>query len=667
MQALGKDKNDVLRCIANNMEKYITFSCGNLRFIDSIQFLNKSLSGLVDDLAVEGVDAFPHLQRFFPDREQQKKLLRKCPYPYDYIDSSARFAETELPPKEAFFNQLTNSHISDEDYEFAQEIWKDFHLSDLGEYHDLYVLTDVLLLACVFERHRAICREYYGLDAAHYVTTPSLTFDAMLKMTGVEIELLTDLDMYLMIESGVRGGVSTICNKYSKANNHLVENFDPSEDTSWIIYLDANNLYGTAMSMSLPVGNFRWMSELERETFDVNSIADDEQTGYILEVDLEYPKSLHDAHSDYPLAPESFCIDLDMLSPFTTALRERLNIKSKPTKKLTPNLRDKKHYVLHYRNLKFYLEQGLILKKIHRVISFDQKPFLKEYIDFNTRKRTQAENETQRNLLKLMNNSLFGKTMESVRNRKNVHLVNNEKKMKKMVSKPNFHAFKIFHQDLVAVHMKKVNVVLDRPSFIGFSVLDLSKLIMYKFHYEHMLKKYGSSRLKLLFTDTDSLMYEIKTDNLYNDMQTDLTLYDTSNYPKDHSLFSKERSKQLGCMKDESGGRIIGEFVGLRSKMYSYAYVSGEQQKRAKGIKANVIAQELKHDMYKECLQESASLRFNMTSIRSYQHEIYTIRQRKIGLSPYDDKRYVLENGCDTIAFGHYKCTRKKKEKEGHK
>jgi len=274
-----------------------------------------------------------------------------------------KFNKTQLPSKEEFYSKLSGSHITDDDFEHAQKVWEHFGMKTFREYHDLYLKTDVLLLADVFENFWNICLNNYDLDPAWYYTSHGLAWDACLKKTGVELELLSDPDMLLMVEQGIRGGVSMISKRYAKANNkYMGEKFDPNEEPRFIQYLDANNLYGWEMSQPLPVGDFKWMDEKERENWF--EFSNQEWRGCILEVDLEYPKGLHDLHNDYPLAPE----------------RLMVNRVEKPI----PNLRDKKNYVLHYCNLKQYLDMGLKLRKINRGISFFEDAWLKPYIDLNT-------------------------------------------------------------------------------------------------------------------------------------------------------------------------------------------------------------------------------------------------------------------------------------------
>ena len=290
-------------------------------------------------------------------------------------------------------------------------------------------------------------------------------------------------------------------------------------------------------------------------------------------------------------------------------------------------------------------------------MEFTQRPWLKTYIDFNTAKRTAASNQFEKDFFKLMNNAVFGKTMENLRKRMDVQLVNNQSKARKLTSKPTFHAFKIFNEDLVAVHMSKQKLYLNRPIYVGFSILDLSKTLMYDFHYNYIKQKYGV-KAQLLFTDTDSLCYNIFTDDIYDDMLQDISLFDTSEYHSKHLLYSVQNKKVLGKMKDETNGIPVQEFVGLKSKMYSLTYgEEGEikEKKTAKGIKKNVIKQYTRHEHYKQCLFNKEIHMSAMNQIRSYDHQLYNISINKLGLSPFDDKRYILQDGISSLAYGHWR------------
>ena len=274
--------------------------------------------------------------------------------------------------------------------------------------------------------------------------------------------------MYLFVEKGIRGGISMISNRYGKANNPYLPGYDSTQDNNYIMYLEANNLYRWAMSQPLPTHDFFWLTEHEIEELNVMAIPDDDEDGCILEGDLKYPRELHELHSDYPLAPEKMKVMPNMLSPYCQQLVEQLNLGGASVPKLVPNLYDKTHYILHYCNLRLYFDLGLKLTKIHRVLGFAQSTRLKSYIDFHTEKRKQATNYFEKDFFKLMNNAVFGKTMANLRRRVIVKLVTNPNKLKKLTASP------AFSEDLAAVSMKKTKLYLNRPIYVGFTILDQS-------------------------------------------------------------------------------------------------------------------------------------------------------------------------------------------------
>ena len=308
----------------------------------------------------------------------------------------------------------------------------------------------------------------------------------------------------------------------------------------------------------------------------------------ILEVDLEYPKELHELHNDYPLAAEKMKVTKEMLSPYCKNIQEQFGISIGQVAKLIPTLSSKKNYVLHYRNLQLYLSLGLQLKKVHKVLKFDQSPWLAQYINFNTKKRINAKNAFEKDFFKLLNNSVFGKTMENIRKRVDVRLATDQKKLSKLVNKPTYVNSKIINEDLV--DKIKETLTLDRPAYVGMCILDLSKTLMYDFHYNYIKNKYGP-KAKLLFTDTDSLCYEIETKDIYKELWEDKQLFDGSDYPKDSLYFSAENKKVIGKFKDEAAGMPIREFIGLRSKMY-YVKDNGKNEKTAKVVRKYVIKKE---------------------------------------------------------------------------
>ena len=640
-------------CIPNNEENYISFSKTiisgeytnkkgetknkyfKIVFKDSLKFMASSLEALVNNLP-EGT--LNNLNKYFTP-EQVKLLKQKGFFPYDYMDNIEKLKDPKPPPQKAFYSKLTGKGINNYNYNHVLNVWKTWKMKTFKEYLELYNITDVLLLADVFENFRDICLKNYGLDPVYYYTAPGLAWDACLKMTGVNLELLSDVDKLLMIEKGIRGGISIISNRYGKANNKYMKDFNKKELSKYLMYVDANNLYGWAMSQKLPVHSFKWMSNKEIENIFNNQIVQVwEKNPCILEVDLIYPEELHDLHNDYPLCPERVECD-------------------KGVKKLIPNLRDKNNYVVHYKTLMQCLRLGMKLKKIHRGIKFIESDFLKPYIDKNTNLRTQAKNNFEKDFFKLMNNSVFGKTMENIRNRVNVKLVNTGEQFKKLTAKPNYESRKIFNENLVSVHMKKTSLTMNKPVYLGMSILDLSKIVMFDFHYKYIKPKYGK-QAKLLFTDTDSFLYEIQTEDFYKDISGDVkNRFDTSDYPEGHpsGIPTGINKKVLGMFKDEAAGKIIKEFVGLRAKLYSYKMDEGKENKRCKGIKKAVVEKSIRHEDYKTCLETGKEQLRRQNIIRSYEHVLYTEEINKIALSSADDKRYLLNDSFDTLAWGHYK------------
>ena len=650
----SSNKKETIECIPNNEEKYITFTktiitgqytnkkgesknkTFNIVFKDSLKFMSSSLGALVNNLPKNG---FKNISKYYTP-EEVELIKQKGFYPYEFMDTEEKFNDTKLPPREVFYSKLSGKGISEKDYKHACNVWNTFKMKTFKDYHKLYNETDVLLLADVFENFRNLCLKIYRLDPVYYYTAPGLAWDDCLKMTNINLELLSDPNMLLMFEKGIRGGISIISNRYGEANNKYMGNrFNKNKLSKYLMYLDANNLYGSAMSEKLPIHSFKWLTSGEMEKLFNNRVVQIwEKTPCILEVDLEYPENLHDLHNDYPFCPE------------------RVECKNR-VEKLIPNLRNKTKYVIHYKNLIQCLKAGLKLKKIHRGIKFIESEWMKPYIEMNTNLRTKAKNNFEKDFFKLMNNSVFGKTMENIRNRVNVKLVNTEERLKKLSAKPNYKSCKIFNENLISVHMKKTSLTMNKPVYLGMCILDLSKTIMYDFHYNYIKPKYGA-KAKLLFTDTDSFMYEIETEDFYKDISKDVKdRFDTSDYPENHpsGIPTGINKKVLGMFKDEAAGKRIKEFVGLRAKLYSFIMEDGKENKRCKGVKKQVVESSITHEDYKTCLRTGKEQLRKQNILRSYEHEVFTEEVNKIALSSIDDKRYILSDGIHTLAWGHYK------------
>ena len=371
-----------------------------------------------------------------------------------------------------------------------------------------------------------------------------------------------------------------------------------------------------------------------------------------IKVDLEFPAELHDKFAELIPAPESIIPE------------------GSKVQKLARNLLPKEGYVCRNENPRLHVKLGVKLVKVHRGVKFEEKPWLKSYIDMNTKLRAAATNDAD--MYKLLNNAAFGKTCENLFNRADYRLVSSRKEALKLIAKPTFKDYTVYNERLAGIHQDPSSVTLDKPSYVGVIVLDLSKVYMYKFHYE-MVKSRYKDRAKLLMTDTDSLFYRIETDYWYNDIREDvLTLYDTSAYPKDHPAgLPRVNKKVIGMMKDELKGRTITQFCGNRAKSYTFTVDSypemcgkkfcdgsckekecvGNDGKKCKGIKKSVVNKGLAIDHYKDCVLGGKGKIMEQTNFRSHKHEMFTERVRKVALSSV----VVLDDGIRTLPIGHWR------------
>lgn len=446
-----------------------------------------------------------------------------------------------------------------------------------------------------------------------------------------------------MIEKGIRGGLAQCSLRNAKANNKYIPNFDESKPSSYLVYLDCNNLYSYAMRKKMPVADFVFLSEDEVEHFNIYNIPDDGELGYILEIHMMYPHQLHDQHSDLPFAPEKFTPP------------------GGKSEKSIASLYDKYRYVIHFGHLKECMNNGLVYKKIHRILRLRQDNFLQKYIDLNTRLRQSATTSFEKDFFKLLNNSVFGKTIENRRKQVTIKLVTtwNDSSNKtnkyigaeKILIKSNVKTVSVFSENFVAVHLSPEKIQLDRPIYIGFTVLEFAKQHLYKFHYDFMKNKYNT-HAKLCYTDTDSLLYHVYTDDFYKDIKNDLTKFDTSNFDDNNPYgMPKLNAKVPGLFKDELGGSIITEFVGLRAKLYCLKSFK-TTIKKAKGV-TKPVTNRLEIYDYKRALYSKDTVSQKMNMIKSIKHVLYSQQVNKVVLNSKDDKRQILFNNIETLPWGH--------------
>ena len=429
--------------------------------------------------------------------------------------------------------------------------------------------------------------------------------------------------------------------------------YDPTKKIIYIIYLDANNLYGWAMSQGMPIGGFKWLTREEFERIDWLAQKDDQDLGYIVVCDLDYPPELHDRHNDYPLAPERLQVNYTWLSQKQMEINRCYNMsRSSKTIKLMPNLMNKREYICDYTTLQLDLQEGMILKKIHRVIQYNQSQWLKKYIHTNQELRVQAKNDHEKNLFKLMNNSVYGKTCENLKKRTDIKLVQTEEKRKKYTEMPHCQNFRIFAENLAGIQLEKSVTKIDKPTAVGFKTLECSKLLMQRFMYKKLKVWYGD-KVKLLFTDTDSFMLEIETEDVYKDFFEHKEFFDFSNYPVGSPFRDTSNQMVVGKFKDETNGEPIVEFVGLRPKMYSYTVLTDHgisEKHRAKGI-ASATSKNLLHEQYVAQLNNPRENYLPNRRFDAQLHQVYSKEVDKRALCSFDDKRFLLADGIFTIFY----------------
>ena len=651
-----------IKVLPETKEKYIAFSqkltvCTlenntriklEMRFLDSMRFLAGSLSSLVDALPKIH---YKTLKEAYPDPEKFELLARKGIFPYNHITSFESYSERGLPSFEAFFNQLTQKPITLDEYSLAWKIYNIFCCESLGEYSNLYLKCDVLLLTDLFEYFRQICMETYQIDPANTMTASSFSWDAMLKFTGIKIKLLDDIEQINFIKKSIRGGIVQASGRYAKANNpFMMDQFDSTKPISYLLYYDANNLYGCSLSSFLPIDDYTWDDEewvdcpIDSILNKLMEIGPESSVGYIFEVDLKYPQHLHDSHNDFPFCPEK------IVPPNG---RSRL-------KKLILNLQDKKKYTIHYRNLQQAINNGLKLTKIHRVLKFKQSAWLKPYIDLNTSLRTATKISFEVSLFKLFSNIIFGKSIQNIENYRNVFIVScwsgvgKARDACRLIKQPNFHSLVIFNENLCAIELTVQKFVYSKPIQVGFCVLELSKHFMYDLYYNYFKLKYQNA-IMLQYFDTDGMIVHIFTANFYAEMKEDIDrIFDTSNYKPDNIFNIPLRNKKvLGKLKDETSGEIITHYCGLRSKLYAYRLLSDDFICKAKGL-ARSARDELTWNDFELVLKTGQTIKKRMQRFQHLKNEVKTLQINRVAIEGSDDKRFIIPNNYRTLSWGHY-------------
>ena len=334
------------------------------------------------------------------------------------------------------------------------------------------------MLACVFEKFIKVSVNEFGINPLYCVSLPSYTWQCGLKFTGINLQTLQDKDKILLLENNIRGVISSV----------MGDRYVQSDENKKILYIDANHLYGHSMSQPLPFAELRFDNNVKLE--DILNTPDDSIIGYFIEVDLTYPNNIKVKTKNFPFAPVNKKINPDKFSDYVKEIKLDTYIQ---TKKLICDWSDKKNYLVHYRMLKFYLRHGMIVDKVHNIISFKQSRWLEKYINFNTQKRNKAVNDFEKDFYKLLNNAFYGKTMENVRNRLKIKFIKKDeyREIKKQQSKLTFNGIHKSYENCDSYTLKQNEVLIDKPIYLGFIVLELSKLLMYETYYDILQPNFG--------------------------------------------------------------------------------------------------------------------------------------------------------------------------------
>lgn len=662
----------------SNLQKLRFLTYNSYKFKDSLEHLPSSLSKLVSELNNPHQNHnFPIfyqskiIQSFLPKNESKENIKRKIKlltggkgiYPYSLCnDADIMKKMTNFPPIEKFFNDLTNTSCTLEDYKFAVNVYKSFNCKNLYEYTILYNHTDTLILAEIMMVYRKVIQDHFQMDIHHFLGIPGLSFNIMLKISKVKLELISDPEMSDFFQKSIRGGMSFITTRKAKSD-YTDSNIENCKGRmTHIRYIDGNNLYGSQMLFDLPTEDYKFEDEkfvkkIEKNLKNRKQISIGER-GMFLEVDLNYPKKLHKLHEDFPLAPERYKITYNELSPINQFLYKKMQKNTSQDtyceKKLIPTFHNRKYYILHIKCLLFYLSHGLILKKIHRIVSFKQKPFLKDYILTltNLRSISAAKNLTFFvNVFKLLANSTYGKFAQNPNNFTYAKLCLCERDLKKAINSNRFLRASIVNQDVAIVEYKPEKILYDSPFSVAATILDLAKLHLYYYYYDVLKPTFVPDKVSLIATDTDSIIFSVNCPNFFTKYKK-LPLFDFSNFKKHDSLYSDKNRKALLFFKDENPSDFIKEFIGLRSKLYVIKTVSNHEDKKCKGYNRKFKDTLLTYEKYKNCHKNLTQHRLPLLAIRSFDHQLYTVLQNKVVLNNYDSKMFICNCNIHTFFYG---------------
>ena len=674
-EKIGKLRFEV---IAKTNESFPMIRLGPLQFLDTTNFLKCSLDSLIQSQRKTQGDlslAFPRMRSLHPQAsdDTMELLLQKIPMPFRVMNDPSCWLLPALLPRDSYFSDLTGEECSEETYSLIAKVIDTLGLGDFAAYHDVYLCTDVLALADCFQAFRSAFHQEHGLDVAHFISMPSASMSAMLLKTGARLELICESnggwDFMNDVNANIRGGLSCVFQPHVVANNpEMGDEYRPDLPTSWISYVDVNSLYPTVMCQSLPYRNYQAVqlpdepqARLDFIHETLHAYSDLDQIGFMFVVTLEVPESVHDELDFAPVASRR--TSFDELSALQQE-RQAIFQSSTGDPKLMPYLGRQESVGVHAALLKFYVEvMHVRILDVHRGWQWEQAGWMSGFIEGIAAKRSQASDKNVKETLKLTMNALYGMMLQNKEKYSNTSIYASHDAFVRAATHTRASDWDIADMGddgfIGTVSTPKAKgVVLDTPRLVGFSILELSKLHMYKVHYLHFKPLYGP-RLKLLMMDTDSFIQLIETDDVIHDMKitnenTDAAArFDLSTRS---SIGQCANQGQLGCLKYEAGDDVICEYMGLQSKMYCLRMGSGSAEKKGKGIPKKCV-QKLTFDLYRCQLQDPKMQTVQFNRIQSKRHKLEHVQQSKKGLASFNDK--VFQVDCmNSVPLGHYSCTK---------
>lgn len=605
-------------------------------FVDSMQYVNASLEKLVSEHCVSQ-QPFNCVDSVFG--QNSTLMQRKGVFCYDYVSSWEAYSLSTLPTISSFRNSLLQSPCSVHDYLHAQNVFKQLKCKTLKDYSMAYLRSDVALLAdCMLSIREQLFLDY-KLDLFCFISLPHFAFTAAMYMTGAIIDLFEDIDMYLFIESSVRGGITQQSCKFTRANNQSCPDYNPSVSLSHILYIDVNSMYAHAMCKCLPIGEYSW-SDDDLET--ILQTPNDGDYGYFVSIDFHYPVEIQEKTRDFPLAPYHDVVRLEQLSEFQQMQADDQSMGVGKSRKLLLTCKDQTNYILHFILLKTFVDIGMKITRINKVLKFRQTKVFEPFIKFNAEKRKSAVSASAKNMYKLMTNALYGKCLYRSSKQKEFSVVHSQQQFNILSKRLSIDRLKLLDENVALFQHKKRVVEIKFPSIIGSAILDLSKAHMYDSYYNGFKKHL--THVEMMYIDTDSFVLYCCSDNLFDELETlKPTLLDCSNLQQDHPLnYEPNNAGKLGMFKFENGQSTIQEVVFLRPKMYSIKYID-QNVKRAKGVKKHVVNDQLRHEHYVETLRTNIVKFAKQRFIRSIDLENFNMEINKKTLSSFCDKRFQLD------------------------